>query len=292
MDKKFLVTINSVENLTAVEFLCSFFNKETGYHVTLLHICRLDPHDMSATLMNMWENPDDRVSGRITVKARKAIDRSLKLLESNRIAIDQIVTKSVAERFGIVNDILLEGAKGLYDAVVLGKRASYALQWLVERPADEIAQSIIKNSRLETPIWVCPKSESGRCNVLVGVDDSDNSMRAVDHVGYILSYQEQHTITLVHVRTGPAMSSHDIFRRAEKILYGHGITDMRIETLSTWGISVAGAIEGILRQRRHAAVAVGLHGSKGGLLKNIKLAGSTTSALIGRLEDVSIWCCP
>ena len=292
MEKKFLITINNVENLTAVEFFCSFFGSDAKHHVTLLHICRPESSNMSARLMEMWENPADPERGRPSVEARKAIERSLQLLESNQIPIDQVITKTMGERFGIVHDILREGAAGLYDAIVLGKRASYALQWLVERKGDEIAQSIIKDSKLETPIWVCPRPERDRCNVLIGVDGSENSMRAVDHVGFIVSPHDRHNITLVHVRTGAGSSSHDIFHQAEGILRGHDIADRRIETVSTWGVSVAGTIEGILKRHRHAAVAVGLHGSQGGFLKDVKLAGRTTSALISRLEDASIWCCP
>ena len=162
----------------------------------------------------------------------------------------------------------------------------------MERPGDEIAQSIIRDSKLETPLWVCPKTESDKRNVLVAVDGSESSLRAVDHAGYILSDQDQHNIILVHVRTGTGTSSHDIFQRAEAILRDHGIPGQRIETFSTWGLSVAGAIENIVRQHRQAAVAIGLHGSKGGWLKNFNLAGKTTASLIGKLENVSIWCCP
>ncbi|MCG6929138.1 MAG: universal stress protein [Desulfofustis sp.] len=292
MYKKYLVTINKAENLTAVEFLCSFLNEQENPHVTLLHICRRDSNDMGYELMSMWENPDDRIRGRLTEKARKAIDRSLRLLESKRISIDRIVTKIVAEQFGIVHDILQEGTGGVYDAIVLGKRAAYALQWLVERPADEIAQSIIKDRKLKTPLWICPKTERDRRNVLIGVDGSDNALRAVDHVGYILSHQEQHAITLIHVRTGTTASCEDIFRQAVDVLLDHGINRHRIDTVSPWGVSVAGTIENFLKHHRQAVIAVGLHGTSGGLLKSFNLAGRTTSTLIGRLEGVSIWCCP
>jgi len=293
MNKHFLVTIsNDTQNLSGVEFLCSFFKKESEHNLTLLHICRLDAKDMNASLMEMWEKPDDKIKGRLTLGARKAIDKSIRQISASRMTIYKMEAKTVGERFGKVRDILGEGAEGLYDAIILGKRASYTLQWLFERPADEIAQSILKDSNLTTPVWVCPKIEVNRKNVLLCVDGSDNSFRAVDHVGFILSRQDQHTVTLLHVKDGTGPESHQIFSRAEKLLHHHKISDKRIETVSTWGFSVTGTIQGILDRHHHAAVAVGLHGNESGVLREFNLAGDTTSKLISKIENASIWCCP
>lgn len=293
MNKHFLVTIsNDIENLSGVEFLCSFFKKESEHNLTLLHIYRLDATDMKANLMDMWEKPDDKIKGSLTIGARKAIDKSTQLISTSRMSIDKMETKTVGERFGKVRDILSEGAEGLYDAIILGKRASYALQWLFDRPADEIAQSILKDSNFTTPVWICPKTEVNRKNVLLCVDGSDNSFRAVDHVGFILSRQDQHAVTLVHVKDGTGPESHQIFSRAEKLLHHHKISDKRIETVSTWGFSVTGTIQGILDRHHHAAVAVGLHGNESGVLREFNLAGDTTSKLISKIENASIWCCP
>lgn len=293
MNKHFLVTIsNDTDNLKGVEFISSFFKKKSEHRLTLLHICRLDANDMNSALMEMWDQPDSKVKGRLTVGARKAIDRSTEMLSSSRMTVDEIITKTVAERYGKVRDILTEGQEGLYDAIILGKRASYALQWFFERAADETAQSIINDSCFTTPVWICPEVEPDRKDVLVCVDGSENSYRTVDHVGFILSKQDQHSITMVHVKTGSGPPSHEIFARAEKVLADHQITDERIETVSTWGFSVSGTILGILDRHRHAAVAVGRHGADPGLLKNLNLAGNTTASLIRKIEHAALWCCP
>ncbi len=293
MKKHFLVTIsNDISNLSAVEFLCSFFKQESEHRITLMHICQLDETDMNSALMQMWEKPDEKIKGQLTVGARKAIDKSLQMLAASRMTIDEMVAKTVAERFGKVKDILIEGEQGLYDAIILGKRASYALQWLVERPADEIAQSILKDSRLSQPLWVCPKIEMDRRNVLLCVDGSENAFRAADHVGYILSRQDQHKVTLLHVKTGSGPDSQEIFSRAEAILREHHIIDARIESLSTWGLSVSSTVLGILERHPYAAVALGLHGLQEGLLKDFNLSGDTTATLLSKIENASIWCCP
>lgn len=293
MNKHFLVTVsNDYEHLTGVEFVCSFFKKLSEHQITLLHICRLDANDMNKVLLERWDRPDDKVQGKLTVGSRKAMNKATELLNQSKMLVDQMITKTFPERYGKVNDILNEGSQGLYDAVILGKRASYALQWMFDRPADETAQAIIRNSALSTPLWICPEIESGRKNVLICVDGSENSFRAVDHVGYILSHQDQHSITLLHIGNGAGIDSDDLFHRSKKILQNHDIADNRISTETTWGLNVAGTIMNYSEKNGFAAAAIGLHGHEKGLLKSVNLAGGTTSSLIKRAAKVSLWCCP
>ena len=293
MNKHFLVTVsNDYEHLTGVEFVCSFFKKLSEHQITLLHICRLDANDMNKVLLERWDRPDDKVQGKLTVGSRKAMNKATELLNQSKMSVDKMITKTFPERYGKVNDILNEGSQGLYDAVILGKRASYALQWMFDRPADETAQAIIRNSALSTPLWICPEIESGRKNVLICVDGSENSFRAVDHVGYILSHQDQHSIRLLHIENGAGIDSDDLFHRSKKILQNHDIADNRISTETTWGLNVAGTIMNYSEKNGFAAAAIGLHGHEKGLLKSVNLAGGTTSSLIKRAAKVSLWCCP
>lgn len=294
MEKQLLVTIsNDVEHLFGVKFICSFFHKMSEHRVTLLHICRRDCNDMTKTLMDIWDGPADNVQGQLTVGVRRSIKKAEKLLKESRMSIDQIITKTVAERYGKVKDILAESSKGLYDTIILGRRASYSLQWMFERSADETIQAMIKDSSCTSPLWICPDPEPGRKNVLLCVDGSENAYRAVDHVGYILSAQDQHTITLFHVENAAEKQSDKIFQRAEAILLGHNIGAERINRNSAWGVSVPRSILGEIEKGGYAAVAVGMCGQKKqGLLKDLHLAGGTTVKLVSKIEKASLWCCP
>jgi hypothetical protein len=294
MEKQLLVTIsNDVEHLFGVKFICSFFHKMSEHRVTLLHICRRDGNDMTKTLMDIWDGPADNVQGQLTVGVRRSIKKAEKLLKESRMSIDQIITKTVAERYGKVKDILAESSKGLYDTIILGRRASYSLQWMFERSADETIQAMIKDSSCTSPLWICPDPEPGRKNVLLCVDGSENAYRAVDHVGYILSAQDQHTITLFHVENAAEKQSDKIYQRAEAILLGHNIGAERINRNSAWGVSVPRSILGEIEKGGYAAVAVGMCGQKKqGLLKDLHLAGGTTVKLVSKIEKASLWCCP
>lgn len=293
MKKHFLATVsNDYSQLTGLDFICSFFKKLSEHQVTLLHICRLDANNANKALLEMWEHPDERVSGTPTVGAQKALTKATEMLSQSKMSVDSMMTKTFAERYGKIKDILNESSSGLYDAIILGKRASYTLQWFFERPADETAKAIIGDSTLNTPIWICPQPEPGRKNVLVCVDGSEESLRAVDHVGFILSLQDQHNITLLTVDNGADVNPDKIFRRSAQILADHSITSERISLETTWGLNIAGTITSYAEKNNFAAIAVGLHGVDGGFMKRISLAGGTTSTLIERAEKVAIWCCP
>ncbi len=293
MKKHFLATVsNDYEQLTGVEFVCSFFKKLSEHQITLFHICRLDASSSNRALLEMWQHPDERVKGKPTVGARKALDKATGMLCESNMSVDSMITKTFAERFGKIKDILNEGSSGLYDAIILGKRASYTLQWFFERSADETAKAIIQDSSLTTPLWICPEPEIGRKNVLVCVDGSEESFRAVDHVGYILSLQDQHNLTLFMVENGSGLNSDVIFQKSIKILADHAIANERIRTETTWGLNIAGTITSYAEKNNFAAIAVGLHGNCEGLLKRMSLAGGTTSSLIERTEKVSLWCSP
>lgn len=294
MNKHFLVTISDdADNLFGVRFVSSFFNNTSDHKVTLLHICRLDSDDMSKALNEMWLSPGEKTECKITGGLKKSLDRAQELLGKGHISIDRTLTKTAVERYGKVKDILTEGSQGNYDAIVLGRRAAYALQWIVERPAEEIAHAMIKDNCCDVPLWICPESHPGRRNVLVCVDGSENAYRAVDHVGFILSDQQQHGITLLHVNNGDGRETKEIFTRSEEILHGHGIGEERMKRNSKWGVSVAGVIQSESEKGGYAAVALGMHGNREkGLLKDFIMAGGTTAKLIGKIKKTALWCCP
>jgi len=293
MEKNFLVTIsNDADILYGVRFVCSFFDEISDHKITLLHICRRDDLGMEETLSKMWQGPNNGVKGQLTTKAKRSIDRAIELLSHHKMSIDNIMTKTSAERYGKVRDILTEGTKGHYDAIVLGRRASYSLQWMFERPADETAGEIIRDSCCITPIWICPEPLPDLKNVLVCIDGSENSFRAVDHVGFILASQEHQNVTLFYVDTGGSSKTADIFSKGVAILDEHGISSERIGRDTGRGVTVVGTILREIEKGGYAAVAVGFHGEGAGFAKSLNLAGGTTVKLISRVKNTSLWCCP
>lgn len=294
MSLHFLVSISSdTENLNGVRFFSSFFQESEGCGLTLFHIARLDSSDSSAALMEMWKNPEEGVEGKLTTGAYKALNRARRHLRSDNIKVENMKTKTVQERYGKVRDILSEGSAGLYDAIILGRRATYALQWIFDRPGDEIPQAIIQESSLTCPLWVCTEPEEGRKNVLLCVDGSASSMRAVDHVGFVLSHVPQHRITVFQVSSSNNMNIQENFDETDKILAKHGINRERIQHREGSGLSVSGAILAEKNRGKYAAVAIGLEGNQeGGALGALGIKGGTAATLINKISKASLWICP
>ncbi len=286
----FLVTISDdVRHLFGVRFICSFFNNLAEYHqVTLLHISSSDRNEINRALGSMWSRPGRTVDFQLTAGARNAINTSRELMLNKEITEEHIQTKTCAEHYGKTRDILQEGEAGQYDAIILGRRASYALQWMFENPADETAQTIVRNL-CSIPVWICPELEQDRKNVLICLDGSDNSLRAVDHAGYILAPEVHQSITLFHVESADGVRPADIFAPAVSILEEHGIDGSRLNHQSVRGRNVPATIHAEVNRGKYAAVAIGFHGEKEG--EKETFAGSTITKLISNMEKAAIWCC-
>lgn len=291
MKKKFLVTISDEsEHLHGVRFLCSFFTKISENSVTLFHICRQNGTKVS--LPNSCRNTDKASSGQPTVEASRAIDRARRLLAGQQMSAKQVIAKTVKERFGKAKDILTESSRGHYDAIILGRRASYTFQWMFERAADETIQQIVKDQSFVSPIWICPDTDPGRKNVLLCIDGSENCYRVADHVGYILSSQKQHSITLFHVENSVGTECVEFFQRAEKILLGHNINAKRIHRSLVWDLSVSGSILKEINKGNYAVAAVGMRGRNLSENRKSQFTGGVASKLINKIEKASLWCCP
>ncbi len=293
MNLHFLVSISSEsENLYGIRFLCSFFGSCKNIDVTLFHISSSNDNS-SASLLNMWENPAEKLENMITPAARKALNQAKFHIDSGSISVDELKTKTIMERHGKVKDILTEAANGLYDAVILGRRATYTLQWMFERPADEIPQALIRDASLSSPMWVCNEPEEGRKNVLLCLDGSASALRVADHVGYILSYLPQHTITLFHVCNPVSNNAEKIFQDGVDILSKHNIAPERILQKTTWGLSVTNCILSEKSNGKYAVVAVGLIGTNE---KNASppntMVGKTASVLLKAISKAALWYCP
>lgn len=246
---------------------------------------------MNQALTELWQNPDEKVSGKMSSAAKRAVDKAKTLIEKSQLSLDQIGVKTVPEKYGIVRDILEEGHKGLYDAIILGRRATYTFQWFFERPADEIAKAMVKDTGLSTPLWICPEPCKDRKNILVCVDGSENGYRVVDHAGYILSDQVQHNITVFHLEKGATGKGKEIFPKAIEILTQHGIARERIQTKTSWGLSVANTVLSEANKNGYGAVAIGLHGMRDRNSQD-KFLGETAAKIVSKIEKTSIWCVP
>ena len=97
---------------------------------------------------------------------------------------------------GVAKDVLDFGQEKLYDAVVVARRGLSALQ---EVFMGSVTNDIIEHSRV-IPVWLVDGSVSSS-KIMLAVDGSESSLRAVDHICFILGGNPDIKITVLHVVT-------------------------------------------------------------------------------------------
>ena len=176
---------------------------------------------------------------------------------------------------------------GLYDAVVLGHRG---MSW-IEEAFDESTSKKILSEKFNFPVWICRKTEEERKNVLICVDGSDKSYRITDHVGYMLSQEKSHEVTLVLVKKAGQIAEENfagIMSKAKEHLSANGFPENRITTKIIDQGSVKKAILKEADKGRFAAVAVGQTGAGRGFFEKI-FTGSLCNDLVKDLENAALW---
>lgn len=96
------------------------------------------------------------------------------------------------QNYGIARDIVAEARKE-YDVLVIGRGKSGDNPCM---PLGGVASKIVSAS-LRAAVWLVGEVQSGQKDILVGLDGSENSMKAVKHVGR-MACDTSCNITLFH----------------------------------------------------------------------------------------------
>jgi hypothetical protein len=286
VQKKLLITVSDDINcLHGVRFVGSFFTNKAAVNATLFYVA---PRAEVAGRDTGFGEPElDRKAAEAGRKrAQKALDTAQQMLCDRGFAPENVTCKFIFRQLGTVKDILREARQGKYDAVVLGRRG-YMLFELVF--STSITREILDHD-IKFPIWICRHPEENRKNVLLCVDGSDSSLRMVDHVGFMLRDENEHSVTLFHADTGEGESKGTILEEARRKLLENGMSDGRVNSIVAPS-TITGVAKTILEEaeaKRYAAVGVGRVGVQKGRLKEW-LVGSRTMKLLETMEKAALW---
>jgi nucleotide-binding universal stress UspA family protein len=132
---------------------------------------------------------------------RKNQEKALRFLRNYK---EQMVNMGIKEEridiiahpkmLGMARDILEHAQKGLYDAICIGRRGLTRLQATF---SGSVTNKLLQHSQF-IPVWVVG-SEVKSKNVMVAVDGSESSLRAVDHLCFMLMDNDEINITIFHV---------------------------------------------------------------------------------------------
>jgi nucleotide-binding universal stress UspA family protein len=136
--------------------------------------------------------------GRIMKKNEEKANRFLNNYKEQMVKIgikeDRINVIAQPKMLGMARDILEHAQKGLYDAICIGRRGLTRLQVTF---SGSVTKKLLQHSQF-IPVWVVDGEVESK-KVMVAVDGSESSLRAVDHLCFMLMDNHEINITIFHV---------------------------------------------------------------------------------------------
>ena len=204
---------------------------------------------------------------------------------------------------GIARDILAQSAHG-YDAMVVGRRGLSEFQ---ESYLGSVSQKIVEGIK-DVPLWLVGGDMGGK-RILLAVDASENSRRAVNYVGSIVAETEVE-LTLLHVvRRFSFLDDHTLqdreiegfweevkkdiprmFRFYKTNLERAGVDGARVSTRANLD-SPSRAMD-ILQEAKEGGYGTIVMGRRGLSKVQEFLLGRVTNKVLQRAEKFAVWIVP
>ncbi len=271
MQKHFLLTVSDDRSaMYGARFVNAFFSNKDLVKFTLLYVSPRTGQQQSMVPVESESNTCDL-----------ALEETVKHLMDRDFLEENLLCKVKKKMVSTSKDIIGEGNRGLYDAIILGRRGTSRLEEIIN---DSVSVKLLKGER-NAPIWVCRNPEADRKNVLVCLDGSQESLHITDHAGFILSGEEEHQITLFHVQTRDSVPD-KLFSDAKNVLANYGIAQERVQEKVLASKNPAKAILSEADTGRFSAVAVGYSGEA---QKSVFRMGSVGLKLFYEMQGSVLW---
>jgi nucleotide-binding universal stress UspA family protein len=197
MEKKILLVVDgSIHSTHAVTYAVRISSVVKELNYTLFHV----QPTLSQYLLDEAEK-DLNAKAELKKVVRKNAEHAHQVLDQHKdrmvrmgIAENRIETVTQKKVMGISKDILDRGSRGLYDAILVGRRGLSRLQ---KTFMGSTTSELVEHSRL-IPVWVVD-GDVESMKMMMAVDGSEASLRAVDHLSFMLGGNEEITVTLFHV---------------------------------------------------------------------------------------------
>ncbi|RJX28700.1 MAG: universal stress protein [Desulfarculus sp.] len=309
MDKKILI---SVDGSQAADRAVDYVGLMEGamireLRVTLFHVMnplppflRRESQRDTASFKRLQELERKNRQG-----AQQVLEHCAQRLYRHGLEVEQVEQKAGPRTSDAARDILFEAEHGMYDAVVLGRRGLSKAQELF---VGSVTNKVLQHAE-RLPVWVVGGQVTS-LKVLCAVDGSEGSLKAVDHMAFMLGENPECRITLFHVGAtlgdyctlefenkelaagiekdimhAQARCMDDFYARAHKILMDSGFTPEQIETKTKeGGLGVAGAILDEVRRGDYGTVVLGRRGENASFF-----LGHVSDRVVSRGSDAAVW---
>jgi nucleotide-binding universal stress UspA family protein len=249
----------------------------------------------------------EKVNRKNAESAQLLLDKYKTQMVAAGIAEKNLQLKTQPRLLGVAKDILEASMAGQFDALILGRRGLSGLQDMF---IGSVSANIVDNS-MDTPIWLVDE-EGPSQDIMVAVDGSENSFKAVDHLAFIIGGNTDVKILFFHVRPrlrdfcpvdfedsnsealeeiirqGDQQCIDQFFSHAKNRLNKAGIQENQISFKASEGaFRVGKAVLDEYRQGNFGTLVVGRRG-----MNKKYFTGSVSRYLVNQFSNGALWVVP
>lgn len=212
MDKKILLVVNgSIHSTRAVDYAVRISSVVKNLTYTLFNVQpTISQYVVDEAEKNLKAKTELKKLVRRNDKlARDILEKHKARMIGMGISEERIETATQPKMLGICKDILDCAQQGLYDAILVGRRG---LSRIEQTFMGSTTASLLEHSTL-IPVWVVDGDVTSM-KIMLAADGSEPSLRAVDHLGFMIGENGQVKVTLFHVT--PTLKDYCVIDFGEK----------------------------------------------------------------------------
>ncbi len=197
MQKEIMIAVDESQQSTfAVRYATNLYRALKDVKFTVMHV---QPTISQYLLDEAKSKPQayaelENVNRKNAEIAQRLLDQYKSQMLAAGMAEDSIELKSQPRMLGVAKDLLQAGTDGRFDALILGRRGLSGLQDMF---IGSVSANIVNNST-DTPVWLVDE-EGPSQNIMLAVDGSEKSFKAVDHLAFIIGGNTDLKISFFHV---------------------------------------------------------------------------------------------
>jgi len=310
MQKEIMIAVDdSRHSKIAVQYAVDIYRALKDVKFTVMHV---QPTISQYLLDEAKSKPQayaelQKVNRKNAETAQRLLDQYKSQMAAGGVAEADLQLQTRPRMLGVAKDILDAGLAGHFDALILGRRGLSGLQDML---VGSVSANIVNNS-MDTPVWLVDEEGTSQ-DIMVAVDGSENALKAVDHLAFIIGANTDLKISFFHVtprlqdfcpidfeenesdaleeiiRKGDRQCIDQFFSHAQKILNEAGIQPNQISFKTSEGVFRVGkAVLDEYGRGNFGSLVVGRRG-----MNKQFFTGSVSRYLVNHFSGGALWVVP
>lgn len=310
MERKIMIAVDeSRHSKNAVRYAAGLAAMLKDFKLTLMHV----QPTISQYLLDEAQGSTqafaelEKVNQKNAEASRQLLEKYKEQMMALGVSEGEIQLRTQPRMLGVAKDILEFGMAGHFDAVIMGRRGLSSLE---EVFIGSVSADTVNNST-DIPIWLIEEEGSPK-DILVAVDGSESSLKAVEHLARMIGGNTEVRISFFHVTPKlkdfcpvefgeiQAESLEEIIRRGDKDcidqFFSHAMKRLNQASIKENQLDVK-AVEGLFRvgkavldeyrQGNYGTLVVGRQG-----MNKKFFTGSVSRYLMNRFAKGALWVVP